>query len=268
MTTLTFRFSTNADEITRRLDEHARRQLPFAISRGINRTTKEIADQAKAKLPSQFRFRSDRTRRFFEQFIGIDPDWYATRQKLRGTVGVRAPLLGRFANSRQVQMLTKFQTGGVLTRPDGQPHAIPTDYLRSLYPGALPRSIYPRALGVLESRSIEGGQRIRGARTRELGEGRWKTVLRGKRRTFAIDPRFHQARNPDVYGVWQRRGRGRESEPFLLWAYKQRIRVPKRLTFLEDATAHAQKALAANVQQFLAQFAQEARARAAARRRR
>lgn len=269
MTTLTFNFSSNAGEIARRLDEHARRELPRAIANGINRTTEEVAVLTRAKLPQQFRFRSDRTRRFFEMFIGRDSDQLATPQRLRSTVGIRAPLRGRFDNTRAVGILTKFQTGGVLSLPGGEPWAIPTDYLKSRYKSGFPtKEMYPKALGVLESRSIEGRSVARGLRKRELEHGVVKVRLLGKRRTFAIDPRYHRASNPTVYGVWQRRGRGRNSEPFLIWAYKQSIRVPKRITFLEDAEQHVRQNLAANVTGFLAAFAKRSRVAAFERSRR
>lgn len=265
MPSLQFRFDTNADEVTRRLDDHARRQLPFAVAQTINRITKGIGDEAKAKLPSQFRFRSERTRRFFEMFIGTDADQIATKRNLRGVVGIRAPLRGRFDNIRRVGMLTKFQFGGDYSLPGGVPNAIPTDYLRGLYPRGIPRSMYPKSLGLLESKSIAGGDVTRGARTREVAPGKWKTILRGKRRTFAIDPRYHQASNPTVYGVWQRRGRRRDSEPFLLWAYKPSVRIPKRLTFLEDAERYYARHFSSTFADLLAMYARESRVSAAAR---
>lgn len=264
MTSLLISFNTNADEVARRLDDHARRQLPFAVAQTINRITKGIGDEAKAKLPSQFRFRSDRTRRFFEMFIGTDADQIATKRNLRGAVGIRAPLRGRFDNIWRVGILTKFQYGGDYSPPGGAPNAIPTNYLRSLYPRGIPRSMYPKSLGLLERRSIEGGHVTPGARTREASPGQWKTVLRGARRTFAIDLRFHQASNPTVYGVWQRRGRRRDSEPFLLWAYKPSVRIPKRLTFLEDAERHYQRHFSSTLAELLAMYSRESRARAAA----
>lgn len=242
------RVQHNADAIAATLDAVARRQLPFATANGINRTLDEIRTETRRKLPSQFRFRSTRARRFFESFVVTDPDQRATKTRLRGVVGIQPPLRGSFSNSKRVGILTKFQAGGTFSYPNGMPVAIPTDYLRSRYKNEIPRSMYPKSLGLLERKSIEGGSKITGAKTRQVGPGRWKTSLRGARRTFALDPRYHQVSNPDVYGVWQRRGRGRDSEPFLLWAYKPSIRVPKRLTFLEDAERMTRERLALNIE--------------------
>lgn len=246
------RVQHNADAVAATLDAVARRQFPFALANGINRTLDEIRIETLRKLPTQFRFRSTRSRRFFESFVVIDPDQRATKTRLRGAVGIQAPLKGSFGNTRRVGILTKFQTGGTFSYPNGMPVAIPTDYLRTQYKTEIPRSMYPKSLGLLERKSIEGGSKIAGAQTRQVGPGRWKTSLRGARRTFAFDPRYHKTANPDVYGVWQRRGRGRDSEPFLLWAYKASIRVPKRLTFLEDAERRARQTLALNIQGQLA----------------
>lgn len=53
-----FRFKTKADEVARHLDDHARRQIRFALANAINRPTQEVALQTKVKLQMQFRFRS------------------------------------------------------------------------------------------------------------------------------------------------------------------------------------------------------------------
>lgn len=231
--------SHNAEAVAATLDAVSRRQFPFALANGINRTMEEIQIETRRKLPTQFTFRNARARRFFEALIYIRRGDRARKDRLVGTVGVHG--------NKKADILAKFQQAGERrARPGGTPLAYPTDYLKPQPSAVIPQSLFPRALGLLASRTVEGKRRIRGARIRELGNGEVKVRLLGKRRTFAIDPRFHPS--AQSFGVWRREGRGRASETNRLWVYTSRLRHPKRLTFLEDAQRLTQTRLALNVE--------------------
>lgn len=229
----------NADAIAATLDAVARRQFPFALANGINRTMEEIQIETRRKLPSQFRFRTARARTFFEKLVYIGRGDRARKDRLVGTVGVHG--------SKRADILAKFQQAGEKrARPGGSPLLYPTDFLRPQPSAVIPQSLYPKALGLLASRTIEGKKRIRGARIREKGNGEVKVRLLGKRRTFAIDPRFHPG--APGYGVWQREGKARGSETNRLWIYTNVNRYPKRITFLEDAERMTRERLALNIE--------------------
>lgn len=233
----------NADAVAATLDAVAKRQFPFALANGINRTMEEIQIETRRKLPRQFTFRSARARTFFERLVYIGRGDRARKDRPVGTVGVHG--------ARRADILAKFQQAGERrARPGGSPLPFPTDYLKPSPQTVIPQSLYPKALGLLASRTVEGKKRIRGARIRELGDGRVAVRLQGKRRTFALDPRFHPSARS--YGVWQREGRGRGSETNRLWVYTQRLRHPKRITFLEDAAQITRERLALNIEGQLA----------------
>lgn len=240
----TWRMEHNADAVAATLDAVSRRQYPFAIANGINRTLEEIQIGTRAKLPSQFMLRTARSRMFFERLVHIGRADRARKDRLAGIVGIQDPQGQSF--SGKARILAKFQEAGERrARPGGSPLLYPSDYLRPQPSTTIPQSLYPKALGLLASRRIEGGKKIRGARIREVGDGTVKVRLLGKRRTFAIDPRFHPA--APGYGVWQREGKGASSETNRLWIYTARLRHPKRITFLEDAQRLANVRLALNI---------------------
>ena len=221
------------------LDAVARRQFPFALANGINRTLEEIQIETRRKLPQQFRFRTARARSFFEALVYIGRDDRARKDRPVGTVGIQG--------SKKAGILAKFQEAGERrARVGGSPLLYPADYLRPQPSSIIPQSLFPKALGLLASRTVEGKKRIRGARVREVGDGTVRVRLQGKRRTFAIDPRFHPG--APGYGVWQREGRGKGSETNRLWIYTSQLRNPKRITFLEDAARLTQQRLALNIE--------------------
>lgn len=203
------------------------RQFPFALANALNRTGEEVLQYSHEKLPARLRIRSGRAQRFLEALINIQRGDRATKKDLRVIVGIQSPPGKSFA--RRARILTKFVEGGIRRAPSGgDPFAIPESDIQGST--GVPRSLYPAHLGLALRRQIEGGTDF-GQDTLHV-TARRKILFRGKRRTFAIDPRFH----PDAsfFGVFQRRGRGRNSQLRLLWTYKQQLRTPRRLPFPDD----------------------------------
>lgn len=233
--------SHNADAMAALLDAVGRRQMPFALATGINRMIDEIQVDARRKLPSQFTFRSARSRRFFETLIHIGREDRARKDKLVGTVGIQDPFGKAFKGKSR--LLAQYQEAGTKQSRDGVPIAIPvsTAFPRSQ---PIPQRYYPTTLGLNPRRRIEGGTALTGLRRTAKG----KAVFRGKQRTYAVDPFYHTAAPFSTWGVWQRRGRGREREIFLLWVYRKQTRRPKRISFPEDATALTRDRLALNIE--------------------
>ena len=237
------RISHNADEMAALLDAVGRRQVPFATANGINRTTEEIQRGARQKLPSQLRFRSEKSRRFMEQLIHIGRADRATKTNLVGIVGIQDPFGKAFKGKAGI--LAKFQQGGRrVARNSSAPLSIPTTFARQDLGEPLPRRYYPKNLRLEARRQISGGYGQQRVTTTQRGG----FLLRGKLRTYAINPVFHSRAPQSTWGVWQRRGRGRNSEIFLLWVYRWSIPVPKRISFLEDAQALAQQRLKLNIE--------------------
>lgn len=242
------RITTNVDEIAALLDAVGRRQLPFATALGINRTMEEIQIEARRKLPGQFTLRTSGSRRFLEGLYHIRKEDFANKQKLRGYVGIQGSPGTKGFTRRAAAVLAKFQQAGQRRyRPGAEPLLYPADVLRPSPGAVIPRTLYPRALGLLGVRRIEGGFTIRGARHRVSRGGENVVSLRGKRRTFALDPRFHPASL--AYGVWQRERREGTQR---LWLYVQVQRWPKRISFVEDALALAKARLRLNIEGQLA----------------
>ena len=234
------RITTNAAEYAAVLDAVAKKQVPFATATGINRTLEEIQIEARRKLPTQFRFRGAKGKRLFEQLIHIGAADRARKDRLVGIVGIQDPQGKGFKGRSGI--LAKFEEAGVRRASGGgSPFAIPTS---SFSQGrAIAQRYYPTSLGLNPRRAIEGGEKTRGLLVTSGG----KYLLRGKLRTYAVDPVYHGQAPRRTWGVWQRRGRGRASEIFLLWVYRWELRHPKRISFRADATSLVKRRLWINI---------------------
>jgi hypothetical protein len=230
-----------------------------ALVHGINNTIERIQEVTRAQMASVFITRSAASKRLLRNYVSIDPDEFASLRprtfrgrtvrpfSFVGRVGLKASLNAQEAVRRFAARIVRFEFGGVETARGGKPLYVPTKALRSSPNAQIQRALYPKALGLLESRQIEGGDAFHGqGKKRKAGvhrTGSGKVQLKGKRRTFAIDPRFSpEAR---AVGIWQRRiaakrvnfgpSLGKSSDTQKLWNYLQSVRYPRRLTFREDS---------------------------------
>lgn len=191
-----------------------RDQLPFVEMRAVNATAFDVRDAQRAHIQSAFTVR----RPWVAKAPQIPRGGKATKQKPEARV--------ELADNRG--FLAKFERGGTLMASDSiaHPFAIPTDQLRPVKTAVVPRRFLPKNLRLQPRKDVLGTLRARQVRTKR-GVIQWK----GKRRTFILDPRFH---NTETWGVFQRTGPKR-NQIRLLWAYRQKITIPPLLHFVDTA---------------------------------
>ncbi|HEX6940904.1 MAG TPA: hypothetical protein VF158_15915 [Longimicrobiales bacterium] len=187
-------------------------QLPFATSRAINATAFDARDAIRAGVRDRFTIR----RRWVVNGIQIPKGGRATKQKLEAVVELE----------RRRAFLAKFEEGGTKRGTPTMPIAIPTEHIRPTPEKIPPLALYPKNLRLQERRDVSG---MLAARTTLTGRG--VVQLKGKRRTFVIDPQHHRA-DPELWGVWQRFG-PRRHQIRLIWAYRRSIPIPATLSFVE-----------------------------------
>jgi hypothetical protein len=221
------------------------RQGRFAFALTINEVVLRAQASIRAAIRGSLTVRSPATLKFLEQRVRIPKDGYAKvsskGDRLTASLYIADPesYLGRGRLTLLATLATK--TGGEKVQGIRGPLAVPTRALRPSRTTLIPRSMYPGALGLGKQRTIEGpvafrsytAKRTRGkARVRKgdriglfrTSKGRW--ALRGKLRTFAIDPRYHP--NAKSFGVFQRTGPNR-GDIRKLWKYVPRVPVPPRI---------------------------------------
>jgi hypothetical protein len=121
--------------------------------------------------------------------------------------------------------LRKFQAPGVKQALDPTtPIAIPSTNIRPSFGDLAPRGLYPKNLRLVPRRGVKG---IMLAKLHVTARG--VPQLKGKLRTFVLDPSVH--RGVKTWGVYQRFGPG-PRDVRLIWTYKVRIPIPKRFDFV------------------------------------
>lgn len=199
-------------------------QLSFATSRAINQTLLDAQADIRQGIDLRFTIRSGRSRNFLHRQVLIRREDWATKQKLVGTIRADANRPeGKF------NLLARFEAGGPRTaRNPTFPFAIPTSEIRPTFQATVPRSLYPRNLGLVPRRSIKGPYtKLKGRVTRTGVQ-----QLVGKRRTFVLDTRVGST----GWAVFQRFGPGKQ-DIRRLWTFKQAITIPPLLEF--ESTARA-----------------------------
>jgi hypothetical protein len=202
----------DTQDAERFLDGLHRDQVPFAASLGLNQTAKDVQAAERVALQGSFILREPR---FLLQSIRIPRFSNKNDPQLEVTVEI----------GPKASFLLKFQTGGEKVALDrALPIAIPSPALRPSPGAVVPRALYPKALRLVPRRDIKGVLPAQRHVTRRGVE-----QLKGKRRTFVLDPTIHFG--VKTWGVYQRTGPGR-GDIRLLWIYKQRIRIPQRFDFV------------------------------------
>lgn len=228
--------------------DHIRKdQLPYATSLAVNETVKAAQNAVRAHVAGQFTLRRAQ---FILNTVKIEKFDFATK---------RNPTAFRLKIDEKREYLAKFEEGGTRQAKDPAfPIAIPSSNLRPTFAELPPRSMYPRALRLVPSRGTVGVYYLFGKTSK--GKRRTKRVFgtlpaqqkrtkrgvlqwTGKRDTFVLDPNEHFG--VKTRGVYQRFGTGKKDVK-LLWTYKYSIPIPRRLRFIETATAAVQRTFATN----------------------
>lgn len=187
-------------------------QIPFAASLALNRTAKDVQDAERGELLANFVVRQP-------QFILGSVRIPAFSKKTDSPMQVTIEIGDRGG------FLRKFQAPGVKQALDPTtPIAIPSTNIRPSFGDLAPRSLYPKNLRLVPRRGVKG---ILPAQRHVTARG--VVQLKGKLRTFVLDPKEH--RGVSTWAVWQRTGPGKH-DIRMLWVYKTRIPIPKRLDFV------------------------------------
>lgn len=191
------------------------KQHRFATAQALNQTAKDFQAAERAGLAERFILRRPA---FINRQVMIERGTWATKEKLSVTV----------TDNPQRHMLSKFETGGEKTSFDpGMPIAIPTSELRWDPRMVVPRSMYPKNLRLADRKDVIGTL----ARRRHV-TANGVEQLKGKRRTFILDPTQHHG--VTHWAIWQRFGPHRE-DIMMIWLLRTRVPIPRRLEWQPTA---------------------------------
>jgi hypothetical protein len=193
------------------LDGLYRDQIPFAASLALNRTAKDVQQAEQGELAANFVLRQPQ---FILNSVRIPKfsDKHDSPMQVIVEIGEKAGFL------------RKFQAAGVKQALDpAMPIAIPSSNIRPSFSDLPPRGLYPKNLRLVPRRGVTG---ILGPQRHVTARG--VVQLKGKQRTFVLDPTAHQG--VKTWGVYQRFGPG-PHDVRLIWTYKTRIPIPRRFEF-------------------------------------
>lgn len=126
------------------------------------------------------------------------------------------------------------------------PIAVPTSNIRFTKATVIPRKWYPSNLG-LTPKVSPTGQHYYALGKGAIKEGKTPfkqtkggvTQIKGKNRTFVLDPKLHKNVSAGEHGVYVRIGSGR-GDIRMIWQYRTQVRRPPNLKFKETANRIAQ----------------------------
>lgn len=221
-------------EAIRAVDDAAKKQVPYATSIAINRTLEEVLAGARKQIAERF---TVRVPVFVLPPVQLPTRDRATKTRLEGVASLGySDGAKKDIGARREQILRKFETGGPKTAKDPDfPIAIPTQAIRHTFGDLVPLGFYPQNLR-LAPKQFVGGEvlpALKRGKVRTLsGEStsnrkRRKAGMEGIGGTFTINDE-----NGRPIGVFQRIGRGDGRQNVrMIWLYKQRIRIPNKLSF-------------------------------------
>lgn len=210
------------------LDAKERRQIPFALAQTLNDAGKDFQDAMRAGISSRLTLRQPG---FVLDSVKIERGNWATSKGFKAGGGKFRTVVsmgGEASGHKNSGLLVKFEDGGEKTSFDpDRPIAIPTSALRGSFAELPPRNMYPKNLRLVSRRGVDRTLPANVHRTKRGVE-----QIQGKRRTFVLNPLVHHGAN--VWGVYQRFG-PRRSDIRLLWRYRTRIKIPRRLQWWDTA---------------------------------
>ena len=205
------------------------RQMPFAISVALNRTGDDGNAALRAAIPQHFHVRDKRVPAFVAPLFIPKPN-RATKTNLAVLLDTEGKGL----------LLAPFEEGvpKVAGSPD-QPIAVPTTALRTTPTTAIARRMYPKNLGLTARKDASGllyfslgkgslGRRLSPKRVTRRGA----VQVKGKLRTFILDPRYARNIRLGQWGIYQRFGPGKH-DIRMLWHLTEEVHRPRVLFFLE-----------------------------------
>jgi hypothetical protein len=228
------------------LKDKEQRQIPFALARATNMTAKDFQDAMRVGISRRFFLRKPG---FILDSVKIQRGNFATSKGWKtggGKFTATVSMGGEGSKHARSGILVKFEEGGEKTSTDRyMPLIVPTSALRGSPAELPPLAMYPKNLRLVERRGVD---KVLPARIHVTKRG--VEQLKGKRRTFVLDPTKHIGAN--VWGVFQRYG-PRRSDVRLIWRYRTRIKIPRRLQWRATAQAMVPARFAANFRTALAE---------------
>lgn len=199
--------ASNAAEAARfeRAISGAARQIPFAMSRALNREAFQIRNDVRAGIEQRFEIR----RRWVVTGVQVPKGGTATKTKLVAEVEVER---------QRARFLSKFEKGGRVAARAGGLFWAPAEDERP------PRRLSPVNLGFVARKRIEGGFTA-------------PSISKGRHRTFLLDPRRNRGVNRYAQIIQRRGRRNQRGGGHLVWLWRgfETIEVPPILRF--EATA-------------------------------
>lgn len=219
------------------------KQAIFATAVAQNRTITDIQQAERNLVRSRFVVRNEP---FIMNAVKIRSEDWSRKERLRARVRVEGP---RGAEGRG-NVLYKHEEGGTRTLRGGSLTGnsqltgggsgyffIPTEVIRHPRTALIPRNMFPSALRLAEFRDVDANS----GRWRRKGWHHNKVTakgivrLKGKRRTFVL---MKPGTNIPI-GIFMRgdgsKGRTHTNDIHLIWAYRSRITLKRRLGFEETS---------------------------------
>lgn len=234
--------SMNVDQVIANLDDLYKRQLPFALSKAINKTALDIQAAIRQRIFQRgFTVRSGQSATWLSNLIKINRGDFATKERMMARVSVgkgfsqgdRSTLLpfleeGGIRTSRmQIGTASLFAAGSV---------AIP---LRHTPNESIPRALYPSNLGLQDRRDVSGAITRAGRGKKSRPKAPLNAQLKGSQRTFIVRTKAGEGL------IFQRIGSGKRDLRGL-FTIKPSARVPGRQFFYSTALKTASAKLQPN----------------------
>lgn len=211
----------NLAEVNAAVKALFRSQLPYATMRAINAALLEIQTAERAEMRDDFTIRQPR---FADLNVKIPRGGFATKSKLSGEMRLAAP-----GGQERPSLFSPFEAGGTRrAKTRESPLAVPSKNIRPSESMVVPRALYPTNLRLVPRKDISGGALAAKKHTTKRGV----VQLKGKRRTFVLDPATMFG--VQVWGVYQRTGKKR-GDIRLLWTYRMGVKQPRLYPFSKVA---------------------------------
>lgn len=207
--------------------------VPKALAVALNRTAEEANAALRERLPKEFHIRVPSLVRY------IAPQQLPATQRAR-----EDQLWATVKTDAAGHILDPFETGEPkVQRSDAVPVAIPTKDLRFTPETLVPARWYPQNLGLTPKRTPTGStyyalgrNSIRKGLTPFRKTKGGAMQIKGKNRTFVLDPKYHDNVTQQQRGVYVRIGPKRE-DIRMIWRYVPKVPRPRNLHFFDTINA-------------------------------
>lgn len=215
---------------------NVREQVPYVMAVTINRTAEEVLAEGRKEIQANFIVRSPA---FDLPPVQLPKAWRATKTRQIATVNLGDDGNPNDIGPRRRKIFTKFEYGGEKVAADPAfPIAIPTTAIRSSKTALVPRALYPTQLRLAPRKQADGSTlpALRKGKIRTLAGSKIGKRARNEAGLQGIGGTFTMTNSDGKpIGVFQRVGSGHRGYR-MIWAFRARISIPKRMHFRERGT--------------------------------